>query len=655
MSLTTYTLEEVTKKIFDDSDGEDDLLDLVPDCDVDSEQNSQASLFTIAALEDETPDNNANNEIEALPRKRSRLDQDANKITSIDTALLEEYYEPIDRTSDVEQYEVLTKKATKDHPEEKIKWTNIPPERFGRQASKNIIRNSSGVKHEYRNRLKIKSSWELFFSLDILTIIVDMTNKNISKVRNELPKNILDDNKYTFLHLTSTFEMLAVIGLIYLRGLLGLASHNIEILFNNLTGNPIFGATMSKNRFKFLLSHISFDDAGDRPERWKYDRFAAFRKIFEIFNYNCGKVAVPDNYLTLDETLYPMRSKLSFKQFNPSKPAKYGMLFRSINSSRFPFTYTTSVYAGRPVNYPSNNCKFYVYGVEETVKSLVKNLEKNADLAGRNLSYDRLYTSIPLAKWLLERKITTIGTIQANRKGIPSEIKQVHNRDNGSYKVFWNEPEKNINLNSFIVNSKTTGKRNILILSTMQPIFGISKDQKKKPALYKLYDYTKGGTDIVDQKISFYSCKTKSRKWTTIAFSYLLDTCRINAASVLAMNKHTEPRKQNSFEVGFNLVLELVKPFIQRRSREGLNSEIQQKIKLVLGENVVEPSIDTAFLSIFPPQSERKRRCEICIKEISGPGMKKKKDQLPKLISQCQNCGKVVCQRHRFQFCNNCH
>ena len=59
-----------------------------------------------------------------------------------------------------------------------------------RQVSKNIIRNSSGVKHEYRNRLKIKSSWELFFSLDILTIIVDMTNKKISKVGKELPKNI---------------------------------------------------------------------------------------------------------------------------------------------------------------------------------------------------------------------------------------------------------------------------------------------------------------------------------------------------------------------------------------------------------------------------------------------------------------------------------
>ena len=64
-------------------------------------------------------------------------------------------------------------------------------------------------------------------------------------------------------------------------------------------------------------------------------------------------------------------------------------------------------------------------------------------------------------------------------------------------------------------------------------------------------------------KITFYSSKTKSRKCTTIAFSYLLDICCINAASVLAMNKHAEPRKQNLFEVGFSLVFKLVKPFIQ--------------------------------------------------------------------------------------------
>ena len=69
----------------------------------------------------------------------------------------------------------------------------------------------------------------------------------------------------------------------------------------------------------------------------------------------------------------------------------------------------------------------------------------------------------------------------------------------------------------------------------------------------------------LDQKITFYSSKTKSRKWTTIAFSYLLDICRINEASALAMNKHTEPRKQNLFEVGFKFCFEISKTFHPRQ------------------------------------------------------------------------------------------
>ena len=41
------------------------------------------------------------------------------------------------------------------------------------------------------------------------------------------------------------------------------------------------------------------------------------------------------------------------------------------------------------------------------------------------------------------------------------------------------------------------------MLSTMHPIFRISKDQKNKPVLYELHDYTKGVADTIDQKISF--------------------------------------------------------------------------------------------------------------------------------------------------------
>ena len=95
------------------------------------------------------------------------------------------------------------------------------------------------------------------------------------------------------------------------------------------------------------------------------------------------------------------------------------------------------IYVGKPRNHSNQEqCKFYVRGTEVTVKMLVTDLEKHTSLSGRNISYNRLYTSISLAKWLLERNITTVGTLQANRKSIPEEVKRVGSRYSNFYEVF---------------------------------------------------------------------------------------------------------------------------------------------------------------------------------------------------------------------------
>ena len=62
---------------------------------------------------------------------------------------------------------------------------------------------------------------------------------------------------------------------------------------------------MSKNRFKFLFSKISFDDFETRTERWKKDRFAAIRNIFEKSNNNCGKYIIPDDFLSMTKRYIP--------------------------------------------------------------------------------------------------------------------------------------------------------------------------------------------------------------------------------------------------------------------------------------------------------------------------------------------------------------
>ena len=48
------------------------------------------------------------------------------------------------------------------------------------------------------------------------------------------------------------------------------------------------------------------------------------------------------------------------------------------------------------------------------------------------------------------------------------------------------------------------------MLTISNPLLGVTMDENKvKQALYKLYDFTKGGTDIVDQRMGFYTSKVK--------------------------------------------------------------------------------------------------------------------------------------------------
>ena len=457
-------------------------------------------------------------------------------------------------------------------------------------------------------------------------------------------------------------------GLVYMRGMLGLHGHDVKYLFSSTIGHPVFGATMSKNRFKILHACLTFDDQETRQARWKQDRFAAFREFFETFNNNCSMHIIPEAYLALDETLYPARTHISFKQYNTNKPAKYGLLFKSINASTYSYTFTSFPYCGKPLDEPT--C-YYVSETEETVKYLVDKLQNHTDLQGRNLSFDRLYTSIPLAQFLLNNcNMTCVGTLQTNRRGIPKEIKDMEDREDFSYNCYWEANEKKLVLHSYVVKTKSTGKRNVLMLSSMPPLLGTMKDSKRKPAIYKFY---KGGTDVVDQRIQFYSCKTKSRRWTTIAFSYVLDTCRVNAGTIMAMNKGEDPKKQNSFMFGWDLGMSLVLPHVQRRSWNNLPRSITDKIEVILKNSDLQnfqalatrsseqrpshssTSNDSPMRKQFDTKSQKRRRCHFCPPcRTSEPCQKRSRKDFPKSKNQCQICGKAVCPIHALQACKDC-
>ena len=322
---------------------------------------------------------------------------------------------------------------------------------------------------------------------------------------------------------------------------------------------------------------------------WPQDSFAAASVLFMMFNNNCIKHGIPSEYLAIDETLYPMRHQIAFRQYNPNKPAKYGLLFKFINDARFPFTYQATVYAGKP---ESGNGPYYIDKTENYIKYLVTQMEKDVSLQGRNLSMDMLYTSISIAQWLLEKKITVVGTLQTNCIGILDKLKSTKDREDLSATIYWEEEKKDMAMCTYTVKTKSNGWKNVLMLSTMQPLLGVTRDDdKKNPALYKFYDFTKGGTDIVDQKIGSYTCKAKSPKWKMIGLYYILDTIRINATTLLALTEKKDPKKMNSFNVGWELAMSLVVPNILRRKRNG-NASIQRKIATIVNVQPAERHLE---------------------------------------------------------------
>ena len=79
------------------------------------------------------------------------------------------------------------------------------------------------------------------------------------------------------------------------------------------------------------------------------------------------------SYLATHETLYPYRGRIGIKQYNPSKPAKYGLLYRSLCNSTINIIHLFYfAYAGKPNKVVSNEASiFYVSGTDEYKKYLV--------------------------------------------------------------------------------------------------------------------------------------------------------------------------------------------------------------------------------------------------------------------------------------------
>ena len=116
------------------------------------------------------------------------------------------------------------------------------------------------------------------------------------------------------------------------------------------------------------------------------------------------------SYLAIDETLYQYRGSVGIEQHNPSKPAKYGLLYRSLCEAVVTYTYYTLPYAGKQSETNNEVSKYYILGTDKYAKYLVNGVNHDNSIGGSNISMDRYSTSVNIAQWALEIKIIIVGT-----------------------------------------------------------------------------------------------------------------------------------------------------------------------------------------------------------------------------------------------------
>lgn len=660
--LTQGEQEQLIANFLDQVQTDDGSVNGIFEGDDDDEDDVPLADFRVEEAEEEEEEEDENRDVEAetddeeddvVPRKqRFKYQSDVTNLNNYDSIPEQESKTFVwsIKSSNL-QYTWNTKK-----PE-----SEANPKGAGRKPIRDKPTRGGPTRHARNHASSESEIWSQMITDGMLNKVVNFTNQKITIFRETFAEYLAKSDKKTQYKLTSLAELKAVIGIMYLRAALHLNGKSVDTVFYHETSNDIFPATMSRQRFTFLCHIMQFDDMDTRQERWKTDKFAAFREFFEAANELFVRLRTPGTHMAIDETLFPYRGRIGFKQYNPKKPAKYGILFRSGCDSTVQYTYFSLPYAGKPQVLGS---PYYITGTDNYTKYLVENIIKTGGTAcmkGRNISLDRYFTSMTIAEWCLEKDITITGTMRRDRQGIPTEMKKETGRVPKS--TIWAYHNNKMLLS--YADKKKKGTKIVLFLTTMHDTVLVSHDERVKPAPIVYYDHMKGGVDIVDLLSCMNSTRFKTPRWTMNALAFLLDTVRTNARTLYNEINNT---KLSNFQFTWNLGKQLVMPFIQMRSQtSGLSASLQQKITKILG--VPTPPAQGGPRRFSEVQSDEDRQeyvtrntktqgvCVSCRSSIHGGGYSANKSSVNnKLKKKCLRCTQFVCSKeeHGAIVCTHC-
>lgn len=473
-------------------------------------------------------------------------------------------------------------------------WKRQPPSESGQRPTRNIIRTRPGVTSYAKARVHDElSAFKLIFDDAMVETIVAETNREGIRVSS--------DNWKT----TSKAEVEAFLGLCILRGVYRGNMESLEELWSEENGRTIFRQTMPLYRFRQLQRNLRFDNKETRCARLARDKLAANRLLLDGFVHNSQACFFPNGHVTIDEQLYPFRGRCPHIQYIPSKPARYGLKFWILADSETSYCWNLIMYTGADPDRGDLQLG------EHVVLQLVRDLKDS----GVGVTTDNFFSSLRLVRKLLENRITFLGTIRPHRREVPHELRSYQGKQLFD-STFVYSADNQVQLVSY------TAKKNkqVLVISSQHSSTAVDNSSKRKPIAILDYNKTKGGVDVMDQKVGSYSVKYKARRWHVAVFCNILDISCLNAFVIFT-----------GVFPGWNAG----------------KSHRRRLFLIALGKQLVSSNCLRERSTIsrpIPHTNGTKRRCTSCPRE---------KDR--KTRSKCSKCCSSVCSDHSVTLCEACY
>ncbi|XP_037040304.1 piggyBac transposable element-derived protein 4-like [Bradysia coprophila] len=376
--------------------------------------------------------------------------------------------------------------------------------RVGRASAQNIIKIIPGpTPVAKRNITDILTAFSSMIDEELLEYIRECTEAEAHRS--------MGNNDWSI----SPNELKAFIAVLYARGAMGLKNMSVSNIFSTKYGPELIRGTMSRERFKSIMRYLRFDVKETRAERLQTDKFAMARQIWDKFIHNCRSCYAPGENITIDEQLFPSKTRCPFTQFLPKKPDKFGIMFYLAVDLRSKF-----VLNGFPFIGNDEQCVYEGSAADKIVLRLLEPFFGNGYCA----TMDNFFTSPISAKVLKDKRITVVGTVNKNRRWLPPTARKKNAGLTLHETILFAGPD-----NEILTLYQSKKSKLIGVFSTFHDSVVVGNKTNKKPDTIEYYNNTKYGVDITDGMAKAHSVKAASRRWPVHVFYNILDLAAINA------------------------------------------------------------------------------------------------------------------------------